>query len=204
MITRMMHVTMKFNPKSWAVWAEKAGVDTRCINFVLTYPEIAHGQQTTPRSLVHFFQSIENIKDFSTELPLIQMLGSSCLDEETTTSFITFIQQNLSELVTPEQTINTKNFSIQVHNHLKSIVQKEVLRVDIIATICTRLINYLTLNNIIINNDQLKNIQTFIKMDFIPNDIRLSLLQDLVSSKNTSLKAVMQDSEVALLLLNKM
>ncbi|MFK7776115.1 MAG: ATPase, partial [Saprospiraceae bacterium] len=163
-----------------------------------------HGQQTTPRSLVQFFQSIENIKNFSEELPLIQMLGSSCLDEETVVSFITFIQQNLSELVKPEQILKTKSFENDVYKHLKGIVQKEVLRVDIIATMCTRLVNYLTLNDIKPNNDEIKNVQSFIKMDIIPNDLRLSMLQDLVSSPNVSLKAVMQDHEVAMMLLQKM
>jgi len=204
MLTRMMHITMKFDPKAWAVWAEKAGVDSRGINFVLTYPEIAYGKQTTPRSLVQFFQSIENIKDFSEELPMIQMLGSSCLDEETVTSFISFIQQNLSELVSPAEIISTKTFETTVYEHLKGVVQKEVLRVDIIATICTRLVNYLTLSKIKPNKDELKNIQTFIKMDIIPNDIRLSMLQDIVSSPNTALTAVMTDPEVAMLLLKKM
>ena len=41
-------------------------------------------------------------------------------------------------------------------------------------------------------------------MDIIPNDLRLTLLQDLVSSENTALKGVMTDPEVAMLLLNKM
>jgi len=204
MLTRMMHITMNFDPKAWAIWAEKAGVDSRCINFVLTYPEIAKGKQSTPRSLVQFFQSIENIKNFADQLPLIQMLGSSCLDEETVTSFITFAQQNLSELVTSEAILKTKKFDDDVYRHIKGIVQKDVLRVDIIATLCTRLINYLTLNKIKPNKDEIKNIQSFIKMDIIPNDIRLSMLQDFVSSTNPALKAVMTDPEVAMMLLDKM
>lgn len=204
MLTRMMHITMNFDPKAWAIWAEKAKVDSRCINFVLTYPEIAQGQRTTPRSLVQFFQSIESIKDFSKALPMIQMLGSSCLDEETVTSFITFIQQNLSELIKPEQIIATKNFKTDVYQHLVGIVKKEVLRVDIIATLCTRLINYLTLNKIKPNKKGIENIQSFLKMDLLPNDLRLSLLQDLVSSSNTALKGVMADPEVAMMLLKKM
>jgi len=204
MLTRMMHITMNFDPKAWAIWAEKNGVDSRCINFVLTYPEIAQGQRTTPRSLVQFFQSIESIKEFNSELPLIQMMGSSCLDEETVASFISFVQQNLSELVTSEEILKTKNFENSVYKPLRAIVQKEVLRVDIIATLCTRMVNYLTLNNIKPNKDEIKNIQSFIKMDIIPNDLRLTLLQDLVSSENTALKGVMTDPEVAMLLLNKM
>jgi len=204
MLTRMMHITMNFDPKAWAVWAEKAKVDSRCINFVLTYPEIAQGQRTTPRSLVQFFQSIEDIKDFSKELPLIQMMGASCMDEETVASFIAFIQQNLSELITTEQILAAKNFENRVYKPLSGIVKQEVLRVDIIATLCTRMVNYLTLNNIKPDKKEIKNIQSFIKMDIIPNDLRLTLLQDLISSENTALKAVMADPDVGMLLLNKM
>ncbi|MFK7808740.1 MAG: AAA family ATPase [Saprospiraceae bacterium] len=204
MLTRMMHITMNFDPKAWAVWAEQAGVDSRGINFVLTYPEIANGKQTTPRSLVQFFQSIESIKNFSEELPMIQMLGSSCLDESTIASFISFVQQNLSELITPEKIVSTKNFDNEVYKHIKGIVNKEVLRVDIVATLCTRVINYLTLNDIKLKKGEIENIQSFIKMDIIPNDLRLSFLQDLVSSSNQSLKGVMADPEVAMLLLQKM
>ena len=131
-------------------------------------------------------------------------LGASCLDEATVVSFISFIQQNLSELIKPDEILKTKNFERDVYQHLKGIVQKEVLRVDIIATMCTRLVNYLTLKNIKPKKEEIKNIQSFIKMDIIPNDLRLSMLQDFVSSSNTSLKAVMQDSEVAMMLLQKM
>jgi len=202
MLTRMMHITMNFDPKSWAIWAEHAGVDSRCINFVLTYPEIALGERTTPRSLVQFFQSIEKIKDFSKKLPLIQMLGASCLDEETVTSFVTFVQQNLSKLIKPATILKTKKFEKDVYKHVKSLVMKDVLRVDILATLSTRLINHLRLNEITPTPIEVKNIQNFIKMDFLPNDLRLSFLQDVVSEPN--LKSVMADPDVAFLLLEKM
>lgn len=204
MLTRMMHVTMQFDPKAWAIWAEQNGVDPRGINFVLTYPEIAVGERTTPRSLVQFFQSIEAIKNLHEELALVQMLATSCLDQETVTAFITFVQQNLSKLVSPEKICNTKNFKADVYNHINEMVNKEVLRVDIIATICTRLTNYLTLSKIKPSKEQIKNIQEFIKMDLIPNDLRLSLLQDLVSSSNPHLKMVMADPKIGMMLLQKM
>ena len=204
MLTRMMHVTMQFDPKAWAVWAEQNNIDPRGINFVLTYPEIAIGERTTPRSLTQFFQSIQSIKNLSDELPLIQMLASSCLDEETVMAFITFVQQNLSKLISPEKICNAKNFKMEVENAIKAMVQKDILRVDIIATLCTRLINYLSLNNIKPNKDQIKNIQSFIKMDFIPNDLRLSLLQDIVASSNQHLKGVMADPAIGMMLLQRM
>ena len=43
-ITRMMHVSMEFDVKAWARWAEKAKVNPRGIEFVLTYPEIVKYQ----------------------------------------------------------------------------------------------------------------------------------------------------------------
>jgi len=202
MLTRMMHVTMDFDVKEWAKWAEENGVDQRGINFVLTYPEMVTGERTTPRTLVQFFQSIANIEDLTQELGLIQMLADSCLDSNTVASFMAFINNNLSKLITPAQIIDTKNFQKEVFEHLKGIVMKGTLRVDILATLCTRLVNYLVINDIKPDKDQLNNIKEFIKIDFIPNDIRLSMAQDLVSSPH--LKLIMADKEIGQLLLKRM
>ncbi|MDC0230985.1 AAA family ATPase [Aureispira] len=202
MLTRMMHITMDFDVKEWAKWAEENGVDQRGINFVLTYPEMVTGDRTTPRTLVQFFESISCIEDLTENLGLIQMLADSCLDSNTVASFMAFINNNLSKLVTPEQIINSTNFNTDVLEHLKSIVMKGTLRVDILATLCTRLVNYLVINNIKPNKEQLQNIKEFIKIDFIPNDIRLSMAQDLVSASH--LKSIMADPEIGKLLLKRM
>jgi len=204
MLTRMMHITMEFDVKAWAQWAEKNKVDPRGINFVLTYPEMVKGIMTTPRSLVQFFNSIQGIKNLEEQLPLVQSLAASCLDEETVTSFITFIQQNLSELIEPDKIMNAKNFDRDVKAPIEQMVNKDILRVDILATLCTRFSNYLIINNIKPNKDQVKNIQTFIKMDFLPNDLRLTLLQDLVASPNEKLKSIMDDPEVSMMLLENL
>jgi len=202
MLTRMMHITMDFDVKEWAKWAEENSVDQRGINFVLTYPEMVTGERTTPRTLVQFFESISGIDDLSKDMGLVQMLADSCLDSNTVASFMAFINNNLSKLVTPEQIVNTTNFPADVLDHLKSIVMKGTLRVDILATLCTRLVNYLVINSVKPNKEQLTNIKSFIKIDFIPNDIRLSMAQDLVSASN--LKSIMSDPEIGKLLLKRM
>ncbi len=204
MLTRMMHITMEFDVKEWARWAEQNGVDERGINYVLTYPEMVTGERTTPRTLVQFFESIVTIKELDKNLGLLQLLADSCLDSNTVASFISFVNNNLAKLVTPEEIINAKNFNTQVLEHLKGIVTKGTLRVDILATLCTRLVNYLSINNIKPSKEQLNNIKEFIKIDFIPNDIRLSMAQDLVSSSNTNLKQIMADPQIGKLLLQKM
>lgn len=204
MLTRMMHITMRFEAKTWALWAEGAGVDPRGINFVLTYPEVAQGKRTTPRSLVQFFESIREVKSLRDELPLVQMLAASCLDEATVAAFVAYVQQNLSELIAPEAIYKAKDFRREVYSSIKSTVQQDIFRVDIMATICTRLINHLTINDLKLSPPEIKNIQEFIKMDFLPNDLRLSLLQDLVQLPNATMKMVMADAEISLMLLKKM
>ncbi|KXX70468.1 AAA family ATPase [Flammeovirga sp. SJP92] len=204
MLTRMMHVTMKFDYKDWALWAEKNGVDERGINFVLTYPEIVSGDRTTPRTLVQFFDAISSIKDLTENLGLVQMLADSCLDETAGNSFIAFVNQNLEKLISSEDILNAKKFKEGVETKIADVVLKETLRVDIIATICTRMVNYLEINTKKLTKTQLDNLKQFIKLEFLPNDIRLTMLQDLMTSKNTSVKMVMADVEIGKMLLQKM
>ncbi len=123
MLTRMMHITMEFNVKSWSKWAELNGVDPRGINFVLTYPEIVSGELTTPRSLVQFFNSIQTIKNLQEELPMVYKLAASCLDEETVSTFTTFVQQNLTKLIEPEKIIHTKQFERDVNKAIFEVVK---------------------------------------------------------------------------------
>jgi hypothetical protein len=204
MLTRMLHVTMEFDVKQWALWAEKNGVDERGINFVLTYPELVTGERTTPRSLVQFFETIAPIKDLEKDLGLVSMLAHSCFERETVTAFMTFIQNNLSKLITPEEIVNSKKFEMEVQGPIKNLVCKgETKRVDILSVLCTRLVNYIKTNDIKLKADQVKNLKGFIKMDFLPNDMRLIMAQDLIKI-NASTKMIMADPEIGKLLLKKM
>lgn len=204
MLTRMLHISMEFDVKEWAKWAEKAGVDPRGINFVLLYPEIVNGNRTTPRTLVQFFDTIKGIDNLYENLGLVRLLADSCLDENTVTAFISFVNNNLGQLIRPEEILNAKKFDHDVLEPFKSVVLKEPIRVDIIATLCTRLVNYLVINKIAPTKEQLANIKSFIKIDFMPNDIRLTMAQDLVSSGSPALKMIMGDPVIAQLLLKRM
>lgn len=204
MITRMMHISMEFDVKAWAKWATANGIDERGVAFVLSYPEAVSGERTTPRTLVQFFESIKGIEDLSAELPLVQLLADSCLDENTTASFISFVRKNLKELINPEDIVTAADFQSDVYDKISSMVQKEILRVDILSVICTRLINHLTLSSNTLNAQMVKNVQSFILMDFLPNDIRLGMLQDIVSSNRSDLQPILLNPQIGRLLLQKM
>ena len=142
MITRMLHVTMQYDVKAWARWAEKAGVDSRGISFVLTYPELVNSRRTTPRSLVQFFNAIQNIENLKAELELVRMLAEGCLDRETAVAFTNFVNMDLSKLIPAREILHSKAFDeiIQRINHLVNGTPK---RLDIMSVIMTRLTNHL-------------------------------------------------------------
>lgn len=204
MLTRMMHVTMRFDAKAWARWAEHAGVDPRGINFVLTHPKAATGRRSTPRSLTQFFHSIRHIKNLRRDLPLVQMLAASCLDDDTVAAFVLYVQQGLGELVEPEEILHAGDFRQDVYDKISNHVQQDVFRADLMAAICTRLSNRLTMSGTKLSASQIDNIRAFIKMDFLPNDLRLSLLQDLVQSPNPTLKRLAEDADIGMMLLDRM
>ncbi|USD35901.1 AAA family ATPase [Ferrimonas sp. SCSIO 43195] len=203
MLTRMMHITMEFDVKAWALWAEQAGIDPRGIDFVLTYPELVDGERTTPRSLVQFFQAIAAIDDLKQQLPLINILARSCLDDTTCGAFIAFVEQNLSKLVSPQTIVSSGDFDKEVAARIERVAGGAVPRIDILATLCTRLHHYLKLGQQPINKTAIGNIQAFLKMPLLPNDLRLGLMQDLMNCGQPALKGVLADAELAKLFLTQ-
>jgi hypothetical protein len=80
------------------------------------------------------------------------------------------------------------------------VVLKQPIRVDIIAALCTRLVNYLLNQTKAINSSQLNNLKSFIKIDFIPNDLRFAMVQEL----SGQIKGLLADVELAKLILQRM
>ena len=204
MLTRMMHITMQFDIKEWAKWAEKNQVDRRGINFILSYPELIHsGERTTPRSLVQFFQSIEHIEDLEENIGIVQILADSCLDKEAAAAFIAFVRDKLGRLPSPLDIMNTSDFEKDIQEPIWEMVNRTTLRVDLLSTLCTRLVNYLLVNDVKPSFAQNKNIKSFMLMNFIPNDLRLGMAQHFMKG-NSDLRNVMADAELSILLLENM
>jgi hypothetical protein len=202
MLTRMMHVTMIFDIKKWAAWAERNQVDPRGINFVLTYPEVVTGERTTPRTLVQFFESIAPIEDLQENLGLVKMLGDACLDPATVTTFISYIGNRLSKLPSPQEILNSTDFANEIADPIRKIVVGETKRVDVLSVVSTRLFNYLITNDVKLDGLAKANVTQFLLLDFFPNDLRFMLGQDLMREGNDSLKSLWQDPELGQLFLS--
>lgn len=203
MLTRMLHVTMTFDVKAWARWASVAGVDPRGISFILTYPEAVTGKRTTPRSLVQFFDQISGIADLKLNMDLLHTLAMSSLDEVTVATFVSFVSDNLSELIDPEEILDAKDFK-KIESRIEKLASagaKGAKRVDRLSTICTRLYLALTHPQYKVQDHHGKNMVSFLLLDTLPNDLRVSLHKDLLAFGNGDITAMMRDKRLAELML---
>ncbi len=200
-ITRMRHITMVFDVTEWAQWAEQNNIDSHGINFVLSNPEHLQGQRTTPRTLVQFFKSIKNIPDLEKEKELVLLLAEGSLDAATTAAFIDFIDQGMYRLIGPEDVLQANDFKTEVYLPLKKVSHQKVLRVDFIATLCNRLVIHLPNTDTAPSKTAIENLRAFLQIDYIPKDIKLNLLRDLVALQHPPLNALMADPTIADLLL---
>jgi MoxR-like ATPase len=202
MLTRMLHVSMIFNEKTWAKWAHLNGVDERGIAFVLTYPESVTGRRTTPRSLTQFFQQIKGIENLKDAADLVYTLGMSSLDEVTVSTFMAFVNDNLQQLINPEDILDAPEFG-PVGRRIEELSEGGK-RMDHLSTICTRLHLHLTHPQFVAQTHQKENLVAFLMHESLPTDLRVSLHRDLVRDGKDDLKVMMRDRRLAQLMLSGM
>jgi hypothetical protein len=188
MITRMVHLSLAFNAKNWAVWASENGIDRRGIDFVLTYPESVTGKKTTARTLVQFFKLISSIPDLKKEIIKVGIIAAGLLDDTTVSSFLSFVREELQEMISPEEILNAKSETDIEFLILKTLKGKDGhIRVDRISTLCDRLLIYLNSGEYKFNEIHRDNLAKFIGIDGIPKDIKTRLGMEI--SKITGLEA---------------
>lgn len=150
--TRFVSLNLDFDHKIWAEWAEAAGIDGRCINFVLMYPEVVKkeaGVQTiNARSLVTFFNAISGMDNFQTaeNLANILLIASGCFSSKENVVgqlFTTFINNKLDTLIQPD--VMLEGDWKEVSKEMRDLVgrqDKGTYRADIAGTLTIRFMNY--------------------------------------------------------------
>ena len=180
MLTRMLHFTMVYDHKAWLAWANDRGLDQRGIAFLMTYPETVSGHRTTPRSLEQFLQQIAGIADLRKELELVSALAHSALDKTTATAFIAFVNDELSELINPEDVLDPARWP-GAQQRLVGLAQGpgQAKRVDRLSTICSRLVIHLKKNAQQLDERSAECLCEFVMSPALPGDLRFSLHKDL-------------------------
>lgn len=201
MLTRMLHLTMVFDVKAWAAWALAKGIDPRGVDFVLTYPETVRGARTTPRTLTQFFEQIRGIDDLKAEIELVSVLAMSSLDDVTTATFVSFVHDNLSQLIPPEDILDASSFkAVAARIDALAAGEGDAKRVDRLATVCTRLYLHVAADGYAPGDRHGENLVAFLLHETLPNDLRFSLHRDLVSVGG-AVKELIRDKRLAKLML---
>jgi hypothetical protein len=195
--TRFISVEMKYDSNVWAKWAETAGIDGRCINFMLMNPELVT-QRVNPRSITTFFNAISSIAKFEDELPLIQMIGEGSVGADFSSMFTMFINNKLDKLISPED-ILTKDKDYVMGALTNAVGKDDNFRADISSIIATRVINYSlvqadkgTISPAII--DRLAILTT--ECDAFTNDLRYYMVKEIVNGNKVKFAKLMQNTNV--------
>jgi len=205
MLTRMLHVTVEFDVKSWLRWAIKAGIDSRGIDFVSTYPEAITGQRTTPRSLVQFFDQLKSITDLKANIHLVEILAQSALDDVTVGTFIGFINDDLTVLLPPDEILNSEDWK-KTDKLIVDIVtgKNGEQRLDRISTMVMRLYFYLTDEKYQPQSNHKENLVNFLLHESVPNDLKMSFYMDMSKEASDAVKDFIKHPKLAKLLLSSM
>jgi len=195
--TRFISVEMKYDVNVWGKWAETAGIDGRCINFMLMHPELVT-QKVNPRAITTFFNAISSIPKFEDDLPLIQMIGEGSVGADFSSMFTMFINNKLDKIISPDDILNKDE--AYVMGALTSAVGKDdEFRADISSVIATRLVNY----SLVIAEkgsvaapiiDRLAKLTT--DCEAFTNDLRYYMIKEIVNGNKVKFAKLMQNTNV--------
>ena len=195
--TRFISVEMKYDVNVWGKWAETAGIDGRCINFMLMHPELVT-QRVNPRAITTFFNAISSIPKFEDNLPLIQMIGEGSVGADFSSMFTMFINNKLDKIISPDDILNKDE--AYVMGALTSAVGKDdEFRADISSVIATRLVNY----SLVMAEkgsvaapiiDRLAKLTT--DCEAFTNDLRYYMIKEIVNGNKVKFAKLMQNTNV--------
>jgi hypothetical protein len=195
--TRYITANLKFDVDVWARWAEEAGIDTRCINFLLLHPELVT-QETNSRSISTFFNAISSFESFENNLPMIQMIGEGSVGDTFASMFTTFINNKLDKLITPKDLL-THESEQYVLNELRSCIGKDNnYRADIASTLATRLSNYAVVysKENTIDKKITDRLIALCTKDYFTNDLKYLIVRSIFNGNKQKFNRMMMDPSI--------
>jgi len=195
--TRYITANLRFDINVWARWAEEAGIDSRCINFLLMHPELVT-TETNARSITTFFNAISSFDSFEDNLGMIQMIGEGSVGDAFASMFTVFINNKLDKLVTPKDLLTHDNESY-ILGELKSCIGSgDNYRADIASTLATRLANYAVVyakDNTISQKvtDRLISLST---KDYFTNDLKYLVVRTIFNGNKQKFNKMMMNPDI--------
>jgi len=195
--TRYITANLKFDINVWAEWAEDAGIDSRCINFLLLHPELVT-QETNARSITTFFNAISSFDSFESNLAMVQMIGEGSVGDAFASMFTTFINNKLDKLVTPHDLLTHDNEQY-ILNELRSCIGKDDnYRADIASTLATRLSNYSLVysKENKITQKVTDRLIALCTKDYFTNDLKYMIVRTIFNGNKQKFNKMMMNPEI--------
>jgi hypothetical protein len=196
--TRYVSVGLKFDKEVWGKWAESAGIDGRCINFLLLHPELVT-KETNARAITTFFNSISSFDVFEKNLSMIQMIGEGSVGEEFSNMFVSFINNKLDKLVSPEVMLTDKDEE-KVKRLLKEAIGIDHnYRADIASVLCTRFANHTLVyarEGNPVNDNIIKRITMLTTDSLFGNDLQYYAVREILNGEKQKFQKLMMNAEV--------
>lgn len=122
--TRFLNFEVAWDLDAWMRWAEGAGIDGRCINFVSSYSgELFNADEDgnricNPRSFVMFSNMIQGVKDWDDpeSLSFITTISKGCFKDDGgrfSKMFTTFIRNKMHLIIQPREMLLGKWETVQ-------------------------------------------------------------------------------------------
>lgn len=208
---RYFDYTMKFSIDDWAEWAESHGIDDRCINFMMLFPEATDGISqynvteknkicVSPRAWSMFFDAMSALPDFNSSITRIKELGEGSVGNEASNLFCQFITQGFDKLISPKEILFNTDFDKVLADIKKQVTsaKDKSFKADVASTIGIRLANY-TLHYLKDNSasdEIIKRLSIIIIDNIFNSDITFVITNKFGSKAGTKLSKLFANQKV--------
>lgn len=211
--TRYVEFKLDFEIDPWARWAESAGIDSRAINFAMSYGDELFRERNgvtiaNPRSYVTFCKAISGVKNWKDDLEFILMISKGCFNDKDNAVgriFTVFINNGYDKLISPRD-IFTKDWKQTVNPKLTEALYGKGNEPDvnnynpaIASMLATRIVNYV---DVYFEkpgyvsapvNDRLVEI---FHSGLFKEDLNFYIVKSIVSKHAKQCAKLLQDSEI--------
>lgn len=213
-VGRYMDYKSELDIDAWSEWAEKSGMDGRCINFVLNYfKELFSSDEDgnhicNPRSFEMFSDMISNIKDWEVpeNLEFIQLIAKGCFKDEGgrfNKIFASFIRNKMHLLIQPKEVLLGDWKTVQPKLENTVYDGNGDFRPDLASLIERRFVNYVSLW---LESDKETPIDKVKKriLDFIDNprpifnqDLMIHMVKNIIADHKRQTSKLMYEPKIA-------
>jgi hypothetical protein len=156
-------------------------------------------KETNARAITTFFNSISSFNNFEENLSMITMIGEGSVGEAFSNMFVSFINNKLDKLVSPEVMLTEKDEE-KVKKLLKEAIGVDHnYRADIASVLCTRFANHTLVHareGNPVNDDIIQRITMLTTESLFGNDLQYYAVREILNGEKQKFQKLMMNPEV--------